>query len=125
MATHSRHIRSKLNSGRTQIRFERIDLLWRGVATNGRTGETVRCPLPKRKRDPETGKVVSVDESFALGPTVLDMLVRKIVRWDDLREGHRPAFVGAPPAYVAIWEVRDTITLWPAPGQPQSRRTPR
>jgi hypothetical protein len=121
MAAHSRHIRGKLNSGRTQIRFKRIDLLWEGDAVNRATGEILTCPLPRTLRNSETNEIIGHDERYAIGPTILDMMVREIVKWGDLPRESRPK--NADPAmHVAVWKVRDTRTLWPAAGQPQVSR---
>lgn len=121
MAAHSRHIRGKLNSGRTQIRFKRIDLLWEGDAVNRDTGEILACPLPKALRNPETNEIVGYDERYAIGPTILDMMVREIVRWGDLPRALWPTNTD-PAKHVAVWRMRETHTLWPAPGQPQVTR---
>ena len=121
MAAHSRHIRGKLNSGRTQVRFKRVDLLWEGRAVNRRTGEVADCPLPKPVRDPETGKILRFHRDVVVGPTVLDMIVREVVPWREVPAAIRPKGVDHA-KHVALWKARDPHTLWPADGQARAAR---
>jgi hypothetical protein len=103
------------------VRFKRTDLLWQGETMNPSTGEIVTCPLPKAVRDPETNEIISYDERYAIGPTILDVIVREIVEWGDLPAAMRPKGID-PAKHVAVWRVRDPATLWPAAGQPQVSR---
>ena len=108
MASHTRHVRSSANSERCQVRFSRPDSLYRGVVTSPWDGEVVSVPI--------------VTDKHVVGPTILDMMVREVVRCRDLPEGRRPPNTPLN-KYVANWKFRDPDTLWPAPGQPQQQLT--
>lgn len=108
MASHARHVRSAANSERAVVKFPREDLLWDGGnIANPHTREAISVPI--------------VCGEYLVGPTILDMMTRKVVRWSQVPAEMRPEGV-EPEDYTAIWRIRDPDTLWPAPGQAQSRQ---
>lgn len=78
------------------------------------------------------GLPVRTENGNLVGPTLLDMLVRKPWRFEALPpavqqtviEAMRAAKRSRLPREVIAWSVRGLDTLWPAPGQEQ-RRAPR
>lgn len=114
MATHARHSDSSRN-GRVQIKFKRTDLLWEGgPITDPHTGRQ------------ETVPIILGSGIAAVGPTILDMLVREVVSLADVPDDAIPEEGEEAQANneVAVWSVREPSTLWPRPGEPQ-RRSPR
>lgn len=135
MAFHARHVLALPGEVYVQIKFRRRDLLFRH-------GEPLRDPHAATKtrnarregRDPEelilevpSLPIRARRERYLVGPTLLDMLVRR--RWtlqslppatqqallDTLRNTDKKA-----PLAVMAWSIRDLETLWPRPGQRQS-----
>lgn len=134
MASHSRHVLSVAGEVRSQIKFRREDLL----LVHGRP---LRDPLAVEKRrrakaqgyDPRLLVVevpclpVRTENGNLVGPTMLDMLVRKAWRFEALPPAARQAVIEAAraakrsrlPREVVAWSARGLDTLWPAPGQEQ------
>ena len=105
MASHTRHIRREFNSGRHQIRFVRDELLWiGGTIISPHDGQAASVPIPVG--------------AHVVGPNLLGMLDRQIVRWCDMPNLVRPTGA-SPKKHVAVWKIRDSDELWPAPGQSQ------
>lgn len=131
MASHSRHVLFLPGEVRVQIKFRRTDLLYRH-------DEALRDPhaLARRRKvraaglDPDelTFEVpqlpLKTPTGFAVGPSVLDMLVRSRWRFEKLpsetQQALRKRFAPKhPPDEVIAWSVRALDTLWPKPGQEQ------
>ena len=75
------------------------------------------------------GLPVRTENGNLVGPTLLDMLVRKAWRFEALPPAARQAVIAAVraagksrlPREVIAWSVRELDTLWPAPGEKQRR----
>ena len=139
MASHSRHVLSLPGEVRSQVKFRREDLL----LVHDRP---LRDPLAAEKQrqakaqgfDPRLlvveapGLPIRTENGNLVGPTLLDMLVRKPWRFEALPlpaqqtviEAARAAGKSRLPREVAAWSVRGFDTLWPALGQEQ-RQAPR
>jgi len=108
MAAHARHVLSATHSNRATVKFQRDDLLWAGGSiTSPHDGEVVSLPIEA--------------DDYLVGPTILDMMTREVVRWRDLSEVLRPAGID-PQEHIAVWRYRDPDTLWPRPGQSRFRQ---
>lgn len=145
MAFHARHVLSTPGTIRAQIKFQRRDLLYRHR-------EELHDPYAAAKRrkarqeglDVERliltvpGLPMETEDGYLVGPTLLDMLVRRRWSFDDLPDATQRALVRAHnrrqrevpksvrkklPGFVFAWSARDLATLWPRPGQ--SRFVPR
>ena len=134
MASHSRHVLSRPGEVRAQIKFQRTDLLWQheGILRSPYAVEmrawAKAQDIPADLVVIEVPRLPLVTPSGALvGPTILDMLTRKVCPLRDLpkamvvRVRAEAKAAGLPvPGTVAAWQARDPATLWPKPGQ--SRR---
>jgi hypothetical protein len=133
MAFHARHVRSVPGEVRVQVMFRRTDLLYRHEGTlrdphahrraQGGEGHALMAEVP--------GLPVLVRQRFAVGPSVLDMLTRGRLPFDqlplDTRQNVRAQLATNQdvPKTLIVWSVRDLETLWPAPGQAQRRERTR
>lgn len=135
MAWHARHVHRTPGEVRVQIRFRRTDLLYRH-------DRPLRDPYADAKRRAARagenaglfalevpGLPISTTNGNVVGPTLLDMLDRRVWRVSDLPAPTQEALrarLGPDdpwPTSVAAWSARDLDTLWPAPGRTQ--RPPR
>lgn len=104
MALHGRYTNGPANALRVSITFRRQDLLWKTdavlVGPRGKpcvNGLPIRFPVARE----------------AVGPTILDMMLREVVTvTDQLREQFN-----LPDATeeIAVWRRRPTASLWPKP----------
>ena len=132
MASHSRHVVSGSEAIRRQIKFDRSDLLWvcdrplihpqaREVLAHARAHGIDPPPVTEVARLP-----IRTSDGYLVGPTILDMLVRKVrvvrslpvAAGAAIRQAARAAG-GDPPRAVVTWSLRDTDELWPGVGQRQ------
>jgi len=128
MAAHGRHVVSTPGEVRSQIKFRRNDLLLRHDAAlrDPHAAERLRRAkaagldpgwivreVPRLPLETENGNLV--------GPNVLDMVERRMWRFDALPDAAKEGFLqtlppGArPPKTVWAWSIRDLDTLWPTP----------
>lgn len=116
-----------------QVRFRRTDLLFRhDQPLTDPYADAKRAQARARGEDLSTlplelpGLPLAVDNGrFRVGPTVLDMLVRRRWRFDALPSETQSAVRAAlgpddkPPHAVAAWSARPLDSLWPRPGETQ------
>ena len=101
MAT--RYVRRNASFGVEQIKFVRDDLLCvLGPIASPYTHETVVVPLAKG--------------DYSIGPTILNMMVRKLVPCGDLPAALRPEGVKQSKK-IAVWAFRSPDELWPVPAK--------
>ena len=104
MALHGRYTNGSANVQRATVTFRRQDLLWKTDAVLVGPGGKPRVKgLP----------IWSRDEAAAVGPTILDMMLREVVPvTEDLREQ-----LGLPndAREIAVWKQRPIASLWPKP----------
>jgi hypothetical protein len=140
VASHSRHVLSTPGDVRVQIRFRRTDLLWvceHGLASPHAAAMRTWArrqspPVPQDSLWLEVPRLpLSPAPNIAVGPTILDMLVRKMVGVGSLppatarRLREEAKASGLPlPMRVPVWQARDPDTLWPKPGQGQTAARP-
>lgn len=113
MALHGRYTNGLLGTQlRIQVKFRRDDLLWR-------TAEVLHSPYSQAKVH---GLPISHD-GLLIGPTVLDMMVRKIVPLDSvLPELLDGVTLLDDQDDIAVWELRNPSTLWL---NPRKRKKPK
>ena len=140
MASHSRHVLSTPGDVRIQIRFRRTDLLWvcehalvsPHAAAMRTWARRQSPPVPQDSLWLEVPRLpLSPAPNTAVGPTILDMLVRKMIGVGSLPPGtakrlrEEAKASGLPlPMRVPTWQARDPDTLWPRPGQGQTTARP-
>ena len=105
MSLHGRYIDGS-ESPRAQIKFRRIDLLYR-------TSEILKHPVGTMEIHGLPIYPPEKKGEVAVGPTLLDMLTRKIVavKNDEGKLEDRP-----------VWQLRPLASLWPNPAQPRRPR---
>lgn len=104
MALHGRYTNGPANVQRVTVTFRRQDLLWKTDAV---------LVGPAGKPRVEGLPILSRDEADAVGPTILDMMLREIVQvTEELRE---QLSLPDDTEEIAVWKQRPTASLWPKP----------
>lgn len=112
MALHVRYTDGRHNDTRIQVKFTRLDLLWK-------THEPLISPYTGHTL---AGLPIGVQDNLVIGPTILDMMVRTVHPIAKLPKEVRSRLPdGASGA--AVWTRRNLATLWRDPAE--ARRPPR
>lgn len=112
MALHVRYTDGRHNDTRVQVKFTRLDLLWK-------TSESLTSPYTGHTL---AGLPIAAEDHLAVGPTILDMMVRTVHPIAKLPKEVRDRLpAGASGA--AVWTRRNVATLWRNPDE--ARRPPR